>query len=477
MVKLLWNSKVIFDGKEVFLMSELSYSLHLGSDKNRKQSLKGVANDNPTGTSSLSNNAIQNSAQLSKVNKHNLRKYENNTEQIQILQGSNNLFEDVQSLYLQEFEESRQEYNAKQPRNDRKIKNYFEHISKDKLRDLACEIVIELGDKDFWQDKDIVYWHNMGDVYNEQIKDLTKLIPAFKVANAVVHFDESSPHLHIVGVPVSDNNTRLMKKQVAKSKTFTKETLAEIQDEMRKCCIKSFNRIYGNDLKLKSKQKGRNQDVSVKDMAEYKDIKKNFEEKKQNQAIANKSADSLNEKCNVVEEKLKLLKPTALNKNKYTISKEDIDTIRSLINDTKGSAKDIKDAYRINNLVNKAERENQNKFTENFLLKLELKEVKEEVETLKYKIDEKDTIIEKLQKEVEKFKGLYHKFRGFWKGIIRKFQEKIGYEDNKEYRDIINELLAVDVLSKRDKDIIEDPTRTVITEEELAKKQKMKGAR
>ena len=122
-----------------------------------------IDNDNPSGTSSFSNNAIQNSAQLSKVNKHNLRKYENNTEQIQMLQGSNNLFEDVQKLYLQEFEESRQEYNAKQTRNDRKIKNYFEHISKDKLRDLACEIVIELGDKDFWQDKDIVYWHSMGD--------------------------------------------------------------------------------------------------------------------------------------------------------------------------------------------------------------------------------------------------------------------------------------------------------------------------
>ena len=100
------------------------------------------------------------------------------------------------------------------------------------------------------------------------------MIPAFKIANAVVHFDESSPHLHIVGVPISDNNTRLMKKQVAKSKTFTKETLAEIQDEMRKYCIKLFNRIYGNDLKLKGKQKGRNQDVEAKDMAEYKDIKK-----------------------------------------------------------------------------------------------------------------------------------------------------------------------------------------------------------
>ena len=46
-----------------------------------------------------------------------------------------------------------------------------------------------------------------------------------------------------------------------------------------------------------------------------------------------------------------------------------------------------------------------------------------------------------------------------------------------QYKDIVNELFADDVLSKRDKDIIEDPTRRVITEEELTNKPKMKGAR
>ena len=76
-------------------MIELSYSLHLGSDKNRKQRAKTVAKGNASGTTSLSNNGIQNSAQLSKVNKHNLRKYDNNSEQIVILRGSNDLFKDT----------------------------------------------------------------------------------------------------------------------------------------------------------------------------------------------------------------------------------------------------------------------------------------------------------------------------------------------------------------------------------------------
>ena len=70
---------------------------------------------------------------------------------------------------------------------------------------------------DFWQDKDDKYKFKMVDVYKEQIGDLTKIVPAFKVANATIHFDETSPHMHVVGVPVIDDCTRGIKKQVGKS--------------------------------------------------------------------------------------------------------------------------------------------------------------------------------------------------------------------------------------------------------------------
>ena len=129
---------------------------------------------------------------------------------------------------------------------------------------MACEIVIELGDMEYWQDKDKKYRMKMVDVYNEQVKDLEKIVPEFRIANAVIHFDETSPHLHIVGVPVTDNNKRGMKKQVAKSKIFTKDSLKNIQDKMRICCIKSYNKFYEKNDKLKHKQKGRNIDVNVK---------------------------------------------------------------------------------------------------------------------------------------------------------------------------------------------------------------------
>ena len=52
-------------------MSELAYSLHLDSDKNRKNISKQNGKNNLSGTTSLPNNAIQNVRQLSKVDKHN----------------------------------------------------------------------------------------------------------------------------------------------------------------------------------------------------------------------------------------------------------------------------------------------------------------------------------------------------------------------------------------------------------------------
>ena len=259
---------------------ELAYSFHLGSDKNKSKLAKKVAKDNVFGTTSLSNNAIRNAKDLSDVNKHNLRDYDNQRELIKTIYGSNGIVEDVKQLYLDEFEEARIEYNNKQTRNDRKIDDYFQKVC-DSQNDIACEIIIELGDMDFWNDKDEEYRFKMIDVYNEQIKDLNNIILTFKVANATIHFDETSLHMHIVGVPIIENCNRGLKKQVGKSQLFTKESLTKIQDKMRNACIKSFNKFYDIDYKLKENQKGRNQDINVKDMQDYREIKKQLKKKEQ----------------------------------------------------------------------------------------------------------------------------------------------------------------------------------------------------
>lgn len=256
----------------------LSYSFHLGNDKNKTKKARQSSKNNSSNTTSFSNNAIQNIKQLGKVNHHNLRKYDNNGELIKTIKGTNDIVNDVKDLYKLEFEESRIKYNNKQTREDRKIKDYFYKISNDTKHDLACEIIIELGNMHFWKDKSQEEKYKMVEVFTEQVQDLETIVPEFKVANATIHFDESSPHLHIVGIAIKDNCKTGMSKQVGKTTVFTKESLKVIQDKMRECCIRSYNNVYSLNEKLKEKQKGRNQDISSKDMEVFNEAKNKLRE-------------------------------------------------------------------------------------------------------------------------------------------------------------------------------------------------------
>ena len=185
-------------------MGKLSYSFHIGNDKNKSKKSRQTIKDGKVVDKVFNNNAIQNANQLSRANNHNLRKYDNNQEKIEILRGTNDLYKDVVNLYIKEFDDARIKYNENQTRNDRKIENYFEHISKNEKTDLACEIIIELGKMSFWKRKTEKYRRKMTGVFIEQINELERVAPSFKIANATIHYDESSPHLHIVGVPVNE---------------------------------------------------------------------------------------------------------------------------------------------------------------------------------------------------------------------------------------------------------------------------------
>ena len=90
----------------MIFISELAYSLHLGSDKNRKNISREKAKTNNSGTTSLPNSAIQNASHLTRVDKHNYRKYDNKAEDIVIVRGTTSLVDDVKNLYKQEFQKS-----------------------------------------------------------------------------------------------------------------------------------------------------------------------------------------------------------------------------------------------------------------------------------------------------------------------------------------------------------------------------------
>lgn len=243
-------------------MAGLSYSAHL----------------------SQKNSAINSKAKLSGVAKHNLRKYrslEYDKENIVILWGTDKLVQDVKKVYKEQFDEAVREYNKKQTRDDRKIDDYFEKTAKSN-KDMAVELIFQIGDKEFW-DKNPDKRRNMDVAFKEMLNMLQKEAPNLVVANAVIHYDEASPHMHVVAVPVADGFKKGMSRQVSKRKVCTKEFLEKV--------LQGRIREYAEDRSfawigefLKGKEKGRNNDLKVK---EYKVKKENekyeklLEDKKQ----------------------------------------------------------------------------------------------------------------------------------------------------------------------------------------------------
>ena len=444
---------------------ELAYSFHLGSDKNKSKLAKKVAKENISGTTSLSNNAIQNAKDLSDVNKHNLRDYDNQRELIRTIYGTNDIVNDVKQLYVDEFEKSRLEYNDKQTREDRKIKDYFKKVCESQ-NDIACEIIIELGDMDFWRDKDKKYRLKMIDVYNEQVKELIKIVPTFKIANATIHFDETSPHMHIVGVPVIEDCIRGMKKQVGKSKLFTKESLTEIQDKMRNACIKSFNKFYDMEIKLKEKQKGRNQDINVKDMGDYKIIKKQLAEKEKKLAKANSQTQKLDNTSKDINRILDNLKSTLINKNNMIISNEDIEKIKNFTKDVKDTTKTVRSVNDLNVAIKDFERTTFKTIKEVSSLKYEIELKDNEISSLKSKLSTKEKIIDKLQTEKEKLKTELQKFKGFWHKLMKHFQNRIGFDKDEKYKYVSDDLYKNGIFDNNDNEIANNIYRKVTIPDE-----------
>lgn len=220
-------------------------------------------------TAHISNkkSAITSKAKLKAVANHNLRKYRSSDysrENIFLLYGTKNLYKDVQEVYHREFDEIVRAYNEKQKRADRRINDYFEHVS-ELAQDMAVEIIMQCGDKEFWE-KHADKTDKMRYVYGYSLRMLEQMLPEFKIANAVIHFDEASPHMHVVGVPVHEGYKKGLSKRVSKRNVFTQESMSVIlQGKLREAAEECFRFHFKENFA--EKKSGRNQDLTV---IEYK---------------------------------------------------------------------------------------------------------------------------------------------------------------------------------------------------------------
>lgn len=425
----------------MIIISELPYSLHLGSNKNRKNSVRSSAKNNLSGTTSMTNNGIQNAKTLSKCDKHNYRKYDNEQEQIVIVKGTSSLYKDVENFYKTEFEEVRLEYNNKQTRDDRKIDDYFKKVSDNSKSDLACEIIIELGDKKFWDTKDLNYKYKMTNVYSKQVDDLELLMPNFKVCSAIIHYDETSPHMHIVGVPIKCNCKTGMSKQVGKTDVFTRTSLMQLQDKMRTLCIEEYNKEYNLDATLKQKMKGRNRDINIADMTNYQETKELIERhQKEIDSISNNSLE-LKTDSNNIKEEIDKLKKVPLRDDLFIISKEQKSKLEDYIDKvdkTTDEYRDVKELSANLNVITKQARQDakriKNLRESNVALELRVENLSEKVET-------QENQINKLRTDNFNLKYQLQNLKDFFDRLIKLFKRMIKREDKEEaYLEVLEDM-------------------------------------
>ena len=223
------------------------------------------------------NNAIPNLKKLKTIDIHNNRKYsKSNNEDLDlskskyniILKGTKNIVEDVKKLYKTEFDEAVYSYNQKQTRENRKIINYLSKIEEDKQKNIATEIILQLGDREDWKEIKLEDKEKMKDVFKKGLETLES--KGFKVANAVVHLDETSPHCHIIGVPIGENFKKGMKKQVSSKSVFSLDKMEVLRDEIEKVLIAEYNKVYNLDVEKKQEKGMIEEHLSI---TEYKQIK------------------------------------------------------------------------------------------------------------------------------------------------------------------------------------------------------------
>ena len=406
------------------MIIQLTYSFHLGSDKNKK-------------------------------NKYDDREYD-----IEIIRGTNSLYNDVKKLYIDEFEEARLEYNSRQVREDRKIKDYFSHVSNNSKNDLACEIIIELGNKKFWDTKDISYKKKMTNVFKEQVKDLETLVPNFKIASAIIHYDETSPHLHIIGVPIKYKNKNGMSKQVGKSDVFTKQSLIKLQDKMRILCIESYNKEYLSNDKLKPKLKGRNHDYHISEMENYEEMKNSIEAHQNNLNKAKDKTDNLKNSTKEIRDMLENLKSKGLIKNQLVLDVVDRDKAIVFIDLLDKTIMEYESIQELSVTLKEVENE---LLTNREKIKM-LTENNDanalRIETLTRNIKEKDNEINELQEENTSLKKALKHFKNLFHNLVQFLMDRIYRLKDNKYMEFAKDLYTHGALDDENFELLQSNRNT-----------------
>lgn len=166
----------------------------------------------------------------------------------------------IKEVYRDVFQKSVDEYNQKQRRKDRKIKNFYSKMRKDKAYDAQKEFIVQIGKKGQQLSADPEQNEKLQKLALAMYLDKFKeTYPQLHIYSAVVHVDEASPHLHLAVVPEATG----YKRGVAKKPSFSKSLGITSQDDFKAFCEanrdllqQSVQEVLGEGVKVEREEAG-----------------------------------------------------------------------------------------------------------------------------------------------------------------------------------------------------------------------------
>ena len=186
--------------------------------------------------------------------------------------------ESLEDAYKRLFGKAIAEYNFRQTREDRKIKNYLAQVKKSKLLNVAYEMLFSMGTTEEHLDQQACI-----PVFKQLFENWKTINPNLEIIGAYFHSKEKAPFLRIVYVPVAYNCTRGLMTQTSLGKAFIemgfqnkgRET-AQIQWE--RAMLEYFKKIvedHGIVVTGENKEKSENSSSNDKKLIKQVKIAKN----------------------------------------------------------------------------------------------------------------------------------------------------------------------------------------------------------
>lgn len=239
---------------------------------------------------------------------------------------------------------------------------------------------------------------------------------------------------------------------------FTKDSLKVIQEEMRKTCIKSYNKTYGLNSKLKDKKKGRNIDYKVSQMEHYNELVNEYDNHQKLIEQANNKTKTLDNKSNEVKEILTNLKQQPLNKNNSVISNENKQVLLDYIEEVNKTNQNVRDIANFTISLDKVKEDledNQERIEEletiKYEQKLKIESLESSVKAKQDKIDKQKEDITKLKQDKSELNDLINYWKNKFLEIIKLIKNKLfgKKEEREQYMDVANELYNKDIIDMK----------------------------